>query len=124
MDEVEVTVTDSQYFRKCPSCRRKIGCDTLKELAEMFTGPDGQALKSCQKCHDKRRRKNQTSAPMPPGFDLDECYETHEKFVEAVSSFLKHHDNHEYDASRQPLRIRASLSATFCIGNDVSIGAC
>ncbi|KAK9327492.1 hypothetical protein V1520DRAFT_283355 [Lipomyces starkeyi] len=124
MDEVEVTVTDSQYFRKCPSCRRKIGCDTLKELAEMFTGPDGQALKSCQKCRDKRRRKNQTSAPMPPGFDLDECYETHEEFVEAVSSFLKHHDNHEYDASRRPLRIRASLSATFCIGNDVSIGAC
>ncbi|KAK9358524.1 hypothetical protein V1504DRAFT_471078 [Lipomyces starkeyi] len=51
-------------------------------------------------------------------------YETHEEFVEAVSSFLKHHDNHDCDASLQPLRIRASLSAPFGIGNDVSIGAC
>ncbi|KAJ8096469.1 hypothetical protein POJ06DRAFT_203943 [Lipomyces tetrasporus] len=124
MDQVEVTVTDSQYCRKCPSCRRQIRCDTLKELAEMFTAPDGQAFKSCQKCRDKRGRKNRTSAPMQPGFDLDECYETHEEFVEAVSSFLKHHDNHDYDASLPPLRIRASLSATFCIGNDVSIEAC
>ncbi|KAK9311628.1 hypothetical protein V1524DRAFT_418849 [Lipomyces starkeyi] len=124
MDKVEVTVTDSQYCRKCPSCRRQIRCDTLMELAEMFSGPDGQAFRSCQKCRDKRRRNNRTSPTMQQGFDLDKCYETHEEFVEAVSSFLKHHDDHDWDASLQPLRIRASLSAAFCIGNDVSIGAC
>ncbi|KAK9427757.1 hypothetical protein V1505DRAFT_402366 [Lipomyces doorenjongii] len=43
--------------------------------------------------------------------------------VEAVSSFLKLHDSHEYVASLQPLRIRATLSATFLVDNGFSIAA-
>ncbi|KAK9426904.1 hypothetical protein V1505DRAFT_402832 [Lipomyces doorenjongii] len=118
MDNVEVTVMDSQYCRKCPSCRRRFVCDTLEELAEMFTGVDGQAFKSCQKCRDKARKT------VDQGFDLDECYETHEEFAEAVSSFLKLHDSHEYGVSLQPLRIRATLSATLLVDNGFSIASC
>ncbi|KAK9351085.1 hypothetical protein V1523DRAFT_417796 [Lipomyces doorenjongii] len=112
MDNVEVTVTDSQYCRKCPSCRRRF-VGTLEELAEMFTGVDGQAF--CQKCRDKRRTKNQTGVPTRAGFDLDECYETYEEFL---------HDSHEYVASLQPLRIRATLSATFFVDSGFSIASC
>ncbi|KAK9483367.1 hypothetical protein V1527DRAFT_454124 [Lipomyces starkeyi] len=57
-------------------------------------------------------------------FDLDEHYETHEEFVEQVSTFLEQHDKHEYDASLQTLKIRATLEPTFLIDNDISMGAC
>ncbi|KAK9490386.1 hypothetical protein V1508DRAFT_425037 [Lipomyces doorenjongii] len=53
MDQVEVIYKDSQYCRKCPSCRRQIRCDTLQELANVFAGLDGQAFRSCLKCRSK-----------------------------------------------------------------------
>ncbi|KAK9494066.1 hypothetical protein V1508DRAFT_59325 [Lipomyces doorenjongii] len=40
------------------------------------------------------------------------------------SSFLKLHDSHEYAASLQPLRIRATLSATILVDNGFSIASC
>jgi hypothetical protein len=58
------------------------------------------------------------------GFDLDGCYDTHEEFVEAVSSFVERHDNHVFDASVQSLRIKATLTSTFLIDNDVSVEDC
>ncbi|KAK9482035.1 hypothetical protein V1527DRAFT_477706 [Lipomyces starkeyi] len=85
----------------------------------MFAGADGQAFRSCHKCRNKRAGKN-----LRAGFDLDECYDTHEEFVEAVSVILKQHDDHNFDLTAQPLKIRVALSSTFCIDNDVSIGAC
>ncbi|KAK9428669.1 hypothetical protein V1505DRAFT_376405, partial [Lipomyces doorenjongii] len=92
----------------------------------MFTGVDGQTLRSCRsvvtrKCQLQRRSKNQIGVPTWAGFDLDD--ETHEEFVEAVSSFLKLHNSHEYVASLQPLRIRATLSATFLVDNGFSIAS-
>ncbi|KAK9236685.1 hypothetical protein V1525DRAFT_389238 [Lipomyces kononenkoae] len=65
-----------------------------------------------------------TGVSQSEGFDLDACYDTHEEFVEAVSAFLKQHDDHKYDLTAQPLKIKATLSSTFCIDNNVSIGAC
>ncbi|KAK9350363.1 hypothetical protein V1523DRAFT_90260 [Lipomyces doorenjongii] len=38
--------------------------------------------------------------------DLDERYETHEAFFEAVPSFLEQHDNHKFDAAVQSLRMK------------------
>ncbi|KAK9352972.1 hypothetical protein V1523DRAFT_222527 [Lipomyces doorenjongii] len=69
----------------------------------------------------QRRTKNQIGVPTWAGFDLDD--ETHEEFVEAVSSFLKLHNSHEYVASLQPLRTRATLSATFLVDNGFSIAS-
>ncbi|KAK9368836.1 hypothetical protein V1509DRAFT_609236 [Lipomyces kononenkoae] len=40
------------------------------------------------------------------------------------SAFLKQNDDHKFDLTAQPLKIRATLASTFCIDNDVSIGAC
>ncbi|KAK9237012.1 hypothetical protein V1525DRAFT_344873, partial [Lipomyces kononenkoae] len=54
----------------------------------------------------------------------DACYDTHGDFVDAVSAFLKQHGAHKFDLTAQPLKIKATLSSTFCIDNDVSIGAC
>ncbi|KAK9236379.1 hypothetical protein V1525DRAFT_218778 [Lipomyces kononenkoae] len=124
MDQVEVIFKDSQYCRKCPSCRRQIRCDTLQELANVFAGVDGQAFRSCLKCRSKRAGKNQTGVSQSAGFDLDAGYDTHEELVEAVSAFLKQHDDHKFDLTAQPLKIKATLSSTCCIDNDVSIGAC
>ncbi|KAK9234005.1 hypothetical protein V1525DRAFT_440141 [Lipomyces kononenkoae] len=64
------------------------------------------------------------ATPNPKDLDLDACYDTHEEFVEAVSAFLTQHDDHKFDLTAQPLKIKATLSSTFCIDNDVSIGAC
>ncbi|KAK9244377.1 hypothetical protein V1506DRAFT_522801 [Lipomyces tetrasporus] len=124
MDQVEVIFKDSQYCRKCPSCRRQIRCDTPQELEKLFTGADGQAFRSCHKCRSKRAGTNQPGVSQRAGFDLDACYDTHEKFVEAVSAFLKQHDDRKFDLTAQPLKIKATLSPVFCIDNDVSIGAC
>ncbi|KAK9310853.1 hypothetical protein V1524DRAFT_463317, partial [Lipomyces starkeyi] len=58
------------------------------------------------------------------GFDLDECYQTHEEFIESVSSFLELNDNHIADASLQPLRIKATLVPDLLIENDISMTCC
>ncbi|KAK9427774.1 hypothetical protein V1505DRAFT_379032 [Lipomyces doorenjongii] len=70
----------------------------------------------------ERARKNRTGVPQRAGFDLDYWYDTHEEFVEAVSVFLKQYDGHKFDLTALPLKLsKASLSSTFCIGNDASI---
>ncbi|KAK9364305.1 hypothetical protein V1509DRAFT_587302, partial [Lipomyces kononenkoae] len=124
MDQVEVIFKDSQYCRKCPSCRRQIRCDTPEELTKMFTGADGQAFRSCHKCRRKRASKIQTEVSQCAEFDLDTRCDTHEEFLETVSAFLKQNDDHKFDLTAQPFKIRTTLSSTFCIDNDVSIGAC
>ncbi|KAJ8098596.1 hypothetical protein POJ06DRAFT_282574 [Lipomyces tetrasporus] len=79
----------------------------------MFVSFDGKPLKSCQKCRDNEL-----------DFDLDECYETHEDFVEGVSSFMEQHDNHKFDAAVQSLRMKVTLTSTFLIENDISVATC
>ncbi|KAK9481667.1 hypothetical protein V1527DRAFT_478958 [Lipomyces starkeyi] len=100
----------------------------------MFAGADGQAFRSCHKCRNKvsllmtfrlhevnmfinhqsqRAGKNHTGESQRAGFDLDECYDTHEEYVEAVSVFSKEHDDHKFDLTAQPLKIKAILSSTF-----------
>ncbi|KAK9489113.1 hypothetical protein V1508DRAFT_407263 [Lipomyces doorenjongii] len=128
MDQVEVIFKDSQYCRKCPSCRRQIRCDSLQELAKMFAGADGQGFGAATNAvatldevnmfiNHQSQRAGKTMSQRA-GFDLDACYDTHEEFVEVVSTFLKQRDDHKFDITAQ------RLSSTFCIDNDVSIGAC
>ncbi|KAK9483369.1 hypothetical protein V1527DRAFT_473248 [Lipomyces starkeyi] len=90
----------------------------------MFAGADGQAFRSCHKCRNKRAGKNHTGESQRAGFDLDECYDTHEEFVEAVSVLWKQHDDHKFDLTAQPLKIKATVSSPVCVDNDVAIGAC
>ncbi|KAK9250525.1 hypothetical protein V1507DRAFT_467244 [Lipomyces tetrasporus] len=87
----------------------------------MFVSFDGKPLKSCQKCRDNRAAKNKSEEL---DFDLDECYETHEDFVEGVSSFMEQHDNHKFDAAVQSLRMKVTLTSTFLIENDISVATC
>ncbi|KAK9482958.1 hypothetical protein V1527DRAFT_311043 [Lipomyces starkeyi] len=57
-------------------------------------------------------------------YDLDEPFETHEDFIEVVSSFLERHDNHTFNAEAQSLKLRVTLSESFVLGNDVSVTQC
>ncbi|KAK9243959.1 hypothetical protein V1506DRAFT_555031 [Lipomyces tetrasporus] len=69
----------------------------------------------------RRRRKGQRKSS---GVGLDGCYDNHEEFVEAVSSFLEQHDSHVFDSSLPSLRIKATLKSTFLIDNDISVETC
>ncbi|KAK9483549.1 hypothetical protein V1527DRAFT_498314 [Lipomyces starkeyi] len=89
----------SNYSQKCASCRTLVRRDTLQELQQMF--PTTRA-----------------------SYDLDEHYDTHEEFIEAVSSFLEQHDNHKFNLAAQSLRIRAALSDNMFIETDVSMATC
>ncbi|KAK9235732.1 hypothetical protein V1525DRAFT_320589, partial [Lipomyces kononenkoae] len=124
MDQSEVIVEDSKYCRKCASCRSWIRCETLQGLHQMFVGIDGKPLKSCQRCRDNRAAKKQTEGSQRAGFDLDECYETHEDFIEAVSSFMEQRDNHEFNAATHNLKMKVTLTSTFLIENDISVASC
>ncbi|KAK9251276.1 hypothetical protein V1507DRAFT_499494 [Lipomyces tetrasporus] len=90
----------------------------------MYSGRDGHAFKTCKKYRDGKASKKQGDSLKRTSFDLDECYETHEGIVEAVSSFMERHDNHVFDASGQSLRIKATFTSTFLIDNDISVEAC
>ncbi|KAJ8100202.1 hypothetical protein POJ06DRAFT_295299 [Lipomyces tetrasporus] len=115
MDQSEVALKDSNYCRKCASCRTWIRCEALHVLQQMFVSIDGQPLKSCKRCRDNVTDSEKPNrGPKRAGFDLDEYYETHEEFVEP-------HDNHKFDAALQSLRIEATLSSTFLIENDISV---
>ncbi|KAK9243323.1 hypothetical protein V1506DRAFT_555486 [Lipomyces tetrasporus] len=105
------------YCRKCASCRSWIRCETLQGLQQMFVSFDGKPLKSCQNRAAKSKSEELE-------FDLDECYETHEDFVEGVSSFMEQHDNHKFDAAVQSLRMKVTLTSTFLIENDISVATC
>ncbi|KAK9349942.1 hypothetical protein V1523DRAFT_421347 [Lipomyces doorenjongii] len=53
-------------------------------------------------------------------FDLDKSYESREEFVDDVCSFLEEHDTHIFEASRPSLRIKATLSSSVLLDNDIS----
>ncbi|KAK9311039.1 hypothetical protein V1524DRAFT_342585, partial [Lipomyces starkeyi] len=124
MDQAKVIIEDSKYCRKCASCRSWIRCDTLQALQQMFVGFDGKRLKSCKRCRDNRGGKKQTKNPKRTEFDLDESYENHEDFFEAVSLFMELHDNHRFEAAVQPLRMKVTLTSTFLIENDICMATC
>ncbi|KAK9371881.1 uncharacterized protein V1513DRAFT_461019 [Lipomyces chichibuensis] len=108
----------SNYSQKCASCRTLVRRDTLQELQQMFVSHDGRPLKSCKTCRDKRALKSGGTPTTRTNYDLDEHYDTHEEFIEAVSSFLEQHDDHKFNLEAHSLRIRAALSAN--IETDVS----
>ncbi|KAK9488982.1 hypothetical protein V1527DRAFT_448987 [Lipomyces starkeyi] len=58
------------------------------------------------------------------GFELDEYYQTHEDFIESVSSFLELNDNHITDADLQSLRMKATLAPDLLIESDMSMTCC
>jgi hypothetical protein len=72
----------------------------------------------------QKASKKEGGALKPSGFVLDGCYDTHEEFVKAVSSFLEQHDSHVFDSSLPSLRIKATLKSTFLIDNDISVETC
>ncbi|KAK9350267.1 hypothetical protein V1523DRAFT_446200 [Lipomyces doorenjongii] len=86
-----------------------------------FTGTDGKPFKSCNKCRSNRVGKGQTRRI---DFDLDKSYESREEFVDDVCSFLEEHDTHIFEASRPSLRIKATLSSSVLLDNDISVGIC
>ncbi|KAK9235978.1 hypothetical protein V1525DRAFT_458055 [Lipomyces kononenkoae] len=124
MNDQQVTIIDSKYCQKCAACRTQVCCDTLFELQQWYSSKDGHALKTCKKCRDMKASKQQGDASKRTSFDLDGCYETHEEFVDAVSSFMELHDNHVFDAFDQSLRMKATLTSTFLIDNEISVEAC
>ncbi|KAK9427468.1 hypothetical protein V1505DRAFT_358742, partial [Lipomyces doorenjongii] len=72
---------------------------------------------------EKRRRRTGVTLK-PSGVGLDGCYDTHEEFVEAVTSFLEQHDSHVFDSSLPSLRTKATPTSTFLIDNDISVKTC
>ncbi|KAK9311507.1 hypothetical protein V1524DRAFT_418945 [Lipomyces starkeyi] len=92
----------SNYSQKCNSCR------TL----------------SCKTCRDNKASKSGGRSTTRTSYDLDEQYDTHEEFIEAVSSFLEQRDDHKFDLAAQSLRIRATLTANMFIETDVSMAMC
>ncbi|KAK9373817.1 uncharacterized protein V1513DRAFT_447650 [Lipomyces chichibuensis] len=124
LDQSEFVFKDSEYCRKCTSCRTWVRCETLQELQQMFVSLDGQPLRSCKKCRENRAAKSQSRGSKRAGYDHDECYETHDEFIEALSSFLEQHDNHKFDAAAQSLKVKTTLTSTFVIGNDISVANC
>ncbi|KAK9328251.1 hypothetical protein V1520DRAFT_262614, partial [Lipomyces starkeyi] len=107
----------------CP-WRTWVGCESFQELQLPFVSLDGQPLKSCKKCRDNSAAKSQNRGNKCAGYDLDEYYETHEEFIEAVSSFLEQHDNHKFDAAARSLTIKATLAPTFLVENDIAVANC
>ncbi|KAK9311304.1 hypothetical protein V1524DRAFT_450381 [Lipomyces starkeyi] len=114
MEEPHVTVIDSKYCQNCAACRTLVRCDTLQELQQMYSGRDGHAFKTCRKCGE------QGEVLKRAGFDLDGCYDTHEEFVEAVSSFVEPHDNHAFDASQTTFTLSCARSNEWKLERDPS----
>ncbi|KAK9481453.1 hypothetical protein V1527DRAFT_493571 [Lipomyces starkeyi] len=124
MDQSEVVTADSHYCRRCSSCRTWTRCKTIEELQQVFSGLDGRPVKSCQTCRANKTTKTKDAPFKRTGFDLDEYYQTHEDFIESVSSFLELNDNHITDVGFQSLRIKATLAPDLLIENDMSMTCC
>ncbi|KAK9327510.1 hypothetical protein V1520DRAFT_42227 [Lipomyces starkeyi] len=124
MDQTEVAIEDSHYCPRCSSCHCWIRCTTIEELQQIFSSLEGRPLKTCQRCRANKPTKAKNTPFERIGFDLDECYQTHEEFIESVSSFLELNDNHIADASLQSLRIKATLVPDLLIENDISMTCC
>ncbi|KAK9233721.1 hypothetical protein V1525DRAFT_460029 [Lipomyces kononenkoae] len=87
----------------------------------MFVSHDGRPLKSCKTCRDNRASKRGGRPMKRTGYDLDGHYDTHDAFIEGLSSFLEQHDDHKFDLATQSLRIRAALSTNTFVETDVSM---
>ncbi|KAK9363398.1 hypothetical protein V1504DRAFT_437910 [Lipomyces starkeyi] len=120
MNKTNSPLNFSNYSQKCASCRTLVRRDTLQELQQMFVSHDGRPLKSCKTCRDNRALKSGGRPTTRTSYDLDEHFDTHEEFIEAVSSFLEQHDDYKFNLAAQSLRIRAALSANMFIETDVS----
>ncbi|KAK9428215.1 hypothetical protein V1505DRAFT_229836 [Lipomyces doorenjongii] len=55
---------------------------------------------------------------------LKKSYESREELVDDVCSFLEEHGTHIFEASRPSLRIKATLSSSVLLDNDISVGIC
>ncbi|KAK9243952.1 hypothetical protein V1506DRAFT_579404 [Lipomyces tetrasporus] len=51
-------------------------------------------------------------------------YENHEEFLADICSFLEQHDTHIFNASRPSLKLKATLSSSVLLDNDMSVGIC
>ncbi|KAK9235202.1 hypothetical protein V1525DRAFT_283041 [Lipomyces kononenkoae] len=124
MNNANIRLNFSNYSQKCTSCRTLVRRDTLQELQQMFESHDGRPLKSCKTCRDNRASKSGGRPMKRTGYDLDGHYDTHDEFIECLSSFLEQHDDHKFDLATQSLRIRAALSTNTFVDMDVSMTGC
>ncbi|KAK9334358.1 hypothetical protein V1521DRAFT_375118 [Lipomyces starkeyi] len=69
-------------------------------------------------------REKSIRATKRTSYGLDEQFESHDDFIEIISSFMEQHDSHAFDADAHSLRFRATLAECFVIENDVSVGSC
>ncbi|KAK9356262.1 hypothetical protein V1523DRAFT_262170 [Lipomyces doorenjongii] len=90
-----------------------------RRTSKNISSLDGRPLKSCQRCRANKSTKTKNTPFTRTGFDLDEYYQTHEDFIESVSSFLELNDNHIADADLQSLRIKAILAPDLRYVHDV-----
>ncbi|KAK9426998.1 hypothetical protein V1505DRAFT_98649 [Lipomyces doorenjongii] len=122
MESSQAFLRGSEFCKKCASCRTLVCCATLQGLQQMFVGNGGKSVKSCKNCRDnaKTRVREQKDA----SYNLDEQFETHEDFIEVVSSFLERHDKHIFSPETESLKLRVTLSESFVLGNDVSVALC
>ncbi|KAK9334609.1 hypothetical protein V1521DRAFT_166352, partial [Lipomyces starkeyi] len=124
MNNANIRLNLSNYSQKCTSCRTSVRRDTLQELQQMFVSHDGRPLKSCKTCRDNRALKSGGRPITRTSYDLDGHYDTHDEFIEGVSSFLEQHDDHKFDLAAQSMRIRAVLSTNTFVETDVSMTDC
>ncbi|ODQ69036.1 hypothetical protein LIPSTDRAFT_203246 [Lipomyces starkeyi NRRL Y-11557] len=120
MESSVVSPRGSQYSQKCASCRTLICCATFEELQGLFIGKGGKSVKSCKNCRANAKSK----VPGPKAYDLDQEVESHEDFMEVVSSFLEQRDSHIFDPEAQSFTFRITLTAFFVLENDVSVATC
>ncbi|KAJ8098504.1 hypothetical protein POJ06DRAFT_282516 [Lipomyces tetrasporus] len=102
MESSVVFPRGSQYSQKCASCRTLICCATFEELQGLY----------------------QSKGPGPKAYDLDQEVESHEDFMEVVSSFLEQRDSHIFDPEAQSFTFRITLTGFFVLENDVSVATC
>ncbi|KAK9311032.1 hypothetical protein V1524DRAFT_419340 [Lipomyces starkeyi] len=120
MESSVVSPRGSQYSQKCASCRTLICCATFEELQGLFIGKGGKSVKSCKNCRANAKSK----VPGPTAYDLDQEVESHEDFMEVVSSFLEQRDSHIFDPEAQSFTFRITLTGSFVLENDVSVATC
>ncbi|ODQ71000.1 hypothetical protein LIPSTDRAFT_5043 [Lipomyces starkeyi NRRL Y-11557] len=120
MESSVVSPRGSQYSQKCASCRTLICCATFEELQGLFIGKGGKSVKSRKNCRANAKSK----VPGPKAYDLDQEVESHEDFMEVVSSFLEQRDSHIFDPEAKSFTFRITLTGFFVLENDVSVATC
>ncbi|KAK9349764.1 hypothetical protein V1523DRAFT_356486 [Lipomyces doorenjongii] len=122
MESSQAFLRGSEYCQKCASCRTLVCCATFQGVQQMFVGNGGKSVKSCKNCRDNAKTK--VREQKDASYNLDEQFETHEDFIEVVSSFLERHDKHIFSPEMESLKLRVTLSESFVLGNDVSVALC